>query len=68
MGNPQIDNKDLQNDMEHVLKDADQFLSDLKGQKRARGRAKKHLQRLKEHMTRLIRHLKCFEGRNARYM
>ena len=62
MGKLKIDNKNLQRDMEHVMKDADQFLSNLKGHKRARGRVKKDVQRLKEHLSRLIKHLKHLES------
>jgi len=53
--------KQLHNDMEHVLNDAEYFLKDLKGQTHVRKMIKKDTRHLKDHLQRLIDHLKELE-------
>ncbi|NOY69390.1 MAG: hypothetical protein GXP53_07865 [Deltaproteobacteria bacterium] len=51
------DIKQLHNDMEHVLNDAEFFLKDLKGQARVKKMFKKDAMHLRDHLQRLIDHL-----------
>ena len=55
------DVRQLHMDMEHVLNDAEHFLSDLKGQKHTRKVVKKDVVHLKEHLHRLVAHLNDLE-------
>ncbi len=49
--------KQLHNDIEHVLNDAESFLKDLKGQLRVKKMFRKDTLHLKDHLQRLIDHL-----------
>ncbi len=60
------DAKQLQIDMENVMKDAERFLGDLKGHKHTRGIVKKDVQNLKEHLERLIEHINRLEVKYVR--
>ena len=54
--------RQLARDMEHVSKDVEHFLSDLKGRRAVKGRVKEDTQILNEHLYRLIAHLEHLEG------
>ncbi len=57
MNSEEKDIKQLHNDMEHVLNDAESFLKDLKGQNHVKKMFKKDTRHLKNHLQRLIDHL-----------
>lgn len=59
------DVRQLHVDMEHVLNHAEHFLSDLRGQKRAKRVVKKDVVGLKNHLNRLIEHLNHLESNHT---
>jgi len=56
--------KQLHNDIERVLNDAEYFLKNLKGQNHVRKMFKKDTKHLKDHLQRLIDHLNELEEKH----
>ena len=65
MSTTERDIRQLHTEMEHVLNDAEHFLSDLRAQKHTHRVVKKDVVHLKEHLQRLIMHLNALEGVGA---
>ena len=51
--------------MEHVVRDTEHFLEDLKGRKHFKGLVKNDVQHLKEHLRKLMGHLAQLETGQA---